>query len=182
MTLCIYVQYVLCIGIVRNDTVSGDPVFTVPVLGGGTLCYDIRGKPNISLNLVSDKCTSVTAEYEAMDVPENGNVISAIGIRAVGFSGICHNIEVRRNGDNPVITLVDDTDISGGLFERNGIRVRVFSSRVRVSVPNCDLIDLIMWVTKEDVNGQTMLRFQISRGYNLAPTSHGLIGKTICIL
>ena len=170
------------VGIVRNDTVSGDPLFTVPVLGGGLLCYDIHGELNTYFNLVSDKCTSVTAEYEAMDVAENGNFISTIGIKAVGTGGRCHNIEVRSSGDNPVITLVDDTEISGGVYERNGVRVRVFTSRVRVSVPNCDLVDLIMWVTKENIDGQVMLRFQISRGYNLAPTSHGLIGRTICYL
>lgn len=161
-----------------NDTVIGDPLFTVPVLGGGELCYDINGKPGIFLNLLSDKCTSVNADYEPMDIAENGNIIRAIGIKAVDFQGNCKNIEVRMaptDGENPVIAFVDDIRISGS-FKQNGIKLRTYSDRVRISVPNCEYIDLVMWITREQVNRQGMLRLQISRGYNLAPTSHGLIG------
>lgn len=158
-----------------NDTVIGDPLFTVPVLGGGELCYDINGKPGIFLNLVSDKCTSVNAHYKSMDIAENGNIIRAIGIKAVDFQGNCKNIEVRMVPTDDVIAFVDDIRISGS-FNQNGIKLRTYSDRIRISVPNCEYIDLIMWVTREEVNRQGMLRLQVSRGYNLAPTSHGLIG------
>lgn len=161
-----------------NDTVIGDPLFTVPLLGGGELCYDINGKPGIFLNLVSDKCTSVNAEYEPMDTAENGNIIRAIGIKAVDFQGNCKIIEVRLvplDEENPVIAFVDDIRISGE-FKQNGIRLRTYSDRVRIAVPNCEYIDLIMWVTREEVNRERTLRLQVSRGYNLAPTSHGIIG------
>ena len=157
-----------------NDTVIGDPVFTVPLKDGSVLCYDIRGQPGSFLNLISDKCTSVNADYETMDIPENGNIMRAVGIRAVSQSGACHNIEVRINGT--LTTTVDDTEISG-VFVSGGVRVRAYSDRVRVSVPNCELVDLVLWVTRDVTNGQAMLRFQVSRGYNLSPTSHGLIGK-----
>ena len=160
-----------------NDTVSGDPVFIVPLMGGRELCYDVRGEPDIFLNLISDKCTSVTADYQAMDIVEDGNVIRALGIKAVGIGGTCHNIEIRMNDNNPVVTLVDDSEISG-IFESDGIRVRTYTDQVHISVPNCGVVNLIMWARREDVNGQSMLRFQVSRGYNLAPTSHGLIGRT----
>ena len=156
-----------------NDTVTGDPVFTVPLRGGGALCYDVHGQPGTFLNLVSDKCTSVNADYQPMDIAENGNIIRAIGIKAIDSSGHCRNIAVQSS--DPIATLVDGFEISG-VFVSDGIRVRTYSDRVRVSVPNCDLIDLVMWVTREVTNGQAMLRFQISRGNNLAPTSHGLIG------
>lgn len=175
---CYTAIYVLLSATVNNDTISGDPLFTVPVLGGSELCYDIRGEAGIFLNLVSDKCTSVNADYEPMDVAENGNIIRAVGIRAVGSDRNCHNIEVRMvpsDGDNSVTSFIDGTEISG-ILERDGIRLRAYSDRVRISVPNCEFIDLIMWVITEEENGQDMLRLQISRGYNLAPTSHGLIG------
>ena len=171
------------LGAVANDTVTGDPLFTVPLLGGGELCYDIRGKPGIVLNLVSDKCTSVNADYVAMDVAENGNFIRSIGVRAVGADGNCHNIEMRlapSGGENPIIVLINSVETSG-VIQMDGIRIRTYSDRVRISVPNCELISLIMWAAKEEVNGQSMLRFQISRGYNLAPTSHGLIGRDTII-
>ena len=148
----------------------------MPLKGGSALCYDIRGQPGSFLNLISDKCTSVNADYEAMEIPENGNIMRAIGIRAVGFGGSCHNIEVRIN--NTLKTTVDGSIISG-VFESNGVRVRTYQDRVRVSVPNCDLVDLILWLTRDVTNGQAMLHFQVSRGYNLSPTSHGLIGKNI---
>ena len=159
-----------------NDTVIGDPVFTVPLKGGGALCYDIRGQPGSYLNLISDKCTSVNADYEAMDIPENGNIMRAIGIRAVSLSGACHDIKVRIN--DTLTTTVDNFEISS-VFVSDGVRVRAYLDRVRVSVPNCDLVDLIMWIARDVTNGQAMLRFQVSRGYNLSPTSHGLIGKEI---
>ena len=156
-----------------NDTVTGDPVFTVPIWSGGALCYDVRGQPGIFLNLISDKCTSVNAEYQAMNIAENGNIIRSIGIKAVGSGGNCFNITVQDS--DPITTLINNFEISG-IFESEGIRVRTYSERVRVSVPNCELIDLVMWITREVTNGQSLLRFQISRGYNLAPTSHGLLG------
>ena len=159
-----------------NDTVIGDPVFTVPVKGGSVLCYDVRGEPGTFLNLISDKCTSVNADYEAMDTPENGNIMKAIGIRAVGTGGACHNVGVRM--DKTIVTTTLDGSVVSGRFEMDGVKVRTYSDRVRVSVPNCELVDLIMWVVREVTETQAMLRFQVSRGYNLSPTSHGLIGKT----
>ena len=153
-----------------------DPLFTAPVLGGGQLCYEIHGKPDIILNLVSDKCTSVNAEYVAMDVAENGNIISSIGVRAIDSDGSCHNIEVRLGTSSPLESLVDGTLVSG-VIELDGIRVRTRSDRVRIAVTNCELVDLVMWVMHMEMNGQNMLKFVISRGFNLAPTSHGLIGE-----
>ena len=167
------------LGSTTNDTVIGDPVFTVPLTGGGVLCYDIKGQPGTFLNLISDKCTSVTADYEAMDIAENGNIIRAIGIRAVSSSGVCHNIKVRIN--NTITTTVDGSGVSG-VFKSGGVRVRTYVDRVRVSVPNCELVDLVMWLVRDVSNRQAMLRFQVSRGYNLSPTSHGLIGNDILML
>lgn len=164
-----------------NDSVVADPLFTAPVLGGGQLCYEIHGEPNIILNLVSDKCTSVNANYASMNIASDGNIISAIGIKAADTNGNCHNIEVRLTPpeiNSPLSVHVDGVDLSG-IFQVDGVRVRTYTNRVRVSVPNCELIDLVMWVLHMKVNDQDMLKFVISRGVNLAPTSHGLIGKIL---
>ena len=167
------------VGSLRNDTVIADPLFTAPILGGGQLCYEIHGQPGRVFNLVSDKCTSVSADYEPMDIPENGNIIRAIGVKAVGASSTCHNIEVHLTGQSdPLNALVDNVQVTG-ITQLDGIRVRRFSDRVRMSVPNCEYLDLVMWVMYEQIDGQRMLKFVISRGYNLAPTSHGLIGKEV---
>lgn len=156
-----------------------DPLFTAPILGGGQLCYEIHGKPNIILNLVSDKCTSVNANYASMNIASDGNIIRAIGIKAADSDRNCHNIEVRLTPpevDSPISVHIDDNEVSG-VVQVDKVRVRTYTNRVRVSVPNCELIDLVMWVLHMKVNDQDMLKFVISRGVNLAPTSHGLIGK-----
>ena len=49
-------------------------------------------------------------------------------------------------------------------------------NRVRISIPNCDNVNLVMWVTCE--RDPDMIRFQIARGLSLLPTSHGLLGTS----
>lgn len=62
-------------------------------------------------------------------------------------------------------------------YRSSGVSVSKYRQRVRVSVPNCDNVQLVMWVECEEVAGQEMLKFIISRGVNLQPTSHGLLGS-----
>ena len=60
-------------------------------------------------------------------------------------------------------------------FYSNGIRVRRLLNRVRISVPNCENKNLVMMVTCQN-RPEPMIRFDIMRGLNLKPTSHGLLG------
>ena len=54
-------------------------------------------------------------------------------------------------------------------------------SQVRLSVPNCESEQLVMWVLCEEINGQKMIDFVVSsRGINFSPSSRGLVGKSIC--
>ena len=162
-----------------NDTVVADPLFTAPVMGGSQFCYEIHGKADTIFNLVSDRCTLVNARYIPMNVAENGNIIGAIGIRAADSDGNCHNIEVRLSGpgsSSPMEVLVDGAVVSG-VTQTDGVRIRAYSDRIRISVPNCELVDLVMWVMHMEIGGQDMLKYVIMRGCNLAPTSHGLVGK-----
>ena len=170
----------------------GDPLFTVPIYDrNGTtpdtdgdnpsLCYEIHGNASETFNLVSDECTSVNALYSSMDNPDRGNIISSVGVKAVNNLRQCVNIAVSiESGCHP--------EIGGTFMDRYnfaGISVRRFGQKVKISVPNCENTELVMWVLCENITdqneniiGQEMIRFLISRGVNLRPTSHGLLGKS----
>ena len=112
--------------------------------------------------------------------PDHGNIISAIGIRASGDSDQCHLINiVQDQSTGHCRTMVNNTMLSvGGSYERYGISVRQrMATRVRIGVPNCERVPLIMWVTCQNMSGELMMRFDISRAVNLRPSSHGLLGE-----
>ena len=173
-------------GLLNNDTVIGDPLFTVPLndRSGSTpgsvppaLCFEIHGAANQTFNLVSDVCTSVNAHYAAMNIPENGNIIDVIGIRAVNNLGWCVDVRVSLAGNCTPVVSEGNRTFSTSRYRSGGISVSKHRDRVRVSVPNCDNVQLVMWVECEEVRRQNMVKFIISRGVNLRPTSHGLLGK-----
>ena len=161
-----------------NDTITGDPLYEVPVIideEGNKLflCYEVRGQANQHYNLISDTCVSVNALYSPMIIPTEGNIIGKIGVLAQDNDGTCHQIEAdlegctaRVNGD--VVTM----------YSQSGINVRRRTNRIRIAVPNCETQDLVMWVICEVQRGQPMIKFVVSRGFNLSPTSHGLVGKS----
>ena len=173
-------------GLLNNDTVIGDPLFTVPLYdrSGSTpgslppaLCFEIHGAANRTFNLVSDMCTSVNAQYAPMNIPENGNIIDAIGIRAVNSLGWCLDVGVSLASNCTPVVSEGNRTFSTSRYRSGGISVSKYRDRVRISVPNCENVQLVMWVECEEVRGQKMVKFIISRGVNLRPTSHGLLGK-----
>ncbi len=164
----------------------GDPVFTVPYLTPPgqpkrNLCYEVHGRPDTNFNLISDACVSVNALFSGVVVNDDAlNIISSIGIKAQDNDGNCRDIRVDLDqcsvstgmSGAPLI-LMDEPE-----FSQSGISIRRrMTDRVRVSVPNCDNVQLIMWVVCERGAPVDMIRFHISRGLNLRPTSHGLLGK-----
>ena len=163
-----------------NDSVIGDPQFTVslPVNGSRHMCYEVHGVAGQFFNLISDTCTSVNALFAAMPGNVRINRMSSIGIHAVTTatpSGSCADIQI--DLENCTATL-NGASIDGSTII-NDIRVRKFGNRWRVSVPNCERPSAVMWITCQ--RNPDMLRFDIARGSNLRPTSHGLLGKyTIC--
>lgn len=173
-----YLLFATFAGTVRNDTVIGDPLYTVPVSVSGnpddySLCFEVHGKSNTTFNFISDISVSVNAHYVALG---ELNIIGAIGVRAEDDAGECRNIQVDLDGCS-LSTGSDDTLTSTNVFSINGIYARrVQSDRVRISVPNGDGLRLVMWVVCE-TTPLNMIRFQISRGVDLTPTSHGLLGK-----
>ncbi|XP_065884189.1 uncharacterized protein [Dysidea avara] len=173
-----------------NDTVIGDPLYEVPlnqlpnVTDVTSLCYEIHGEAGKIFNLVSDGCVQVNAEYSAMDIPENGNIISKIGVAATDTDGDCIEIEVDVDDCVPV---VNGVPYSTTRYNSNGVTARLRSgrnTRAVIDVPNCDdsilgpLVDnLKFWVVCQDIGGQKMIKFQVMRGNNLHPDAHGLIGQ-----
>ena len=186
-----------------NDTVTGDPLMTVPILTDEnvmsdsnveSLCYEVHGEANAYFNLITDKCTSVNAFYEEA-VPSNANidlnVVTKIGVRAVGRGeNFCVDIKVDLL---LCTTLVSDMEVDGS-YHVDGITVTHYasSSRVRISVPNCGETMLVMWVfcrtghIQDPVSFEyhyiNFLRFVVMRGLNLNLESHGLIGMLIIIV
>ena len=175
-----------------NDSVVGDPLYSVPLytplthlFGAGSsqvaLCYEVHGQENIYYNLVSDRGVSVNAHY--LKVNTYLNVIDQVTIRAVDSAGSTSDIRVDLAG---CASYVNST--ATAVYQSNGIMVRQYSDRVRVSVPNCgrNSIQLVMWVVCQNntltdpVTGNSiatpMIKFVVARGLNLNPESHGLIG------
>lgn len=171
--LIVVVYYFAGDEIIVNDTIIGDPLFTVTLPDiSEYMCYEVRGEAGAHLNLISDTCTSVNALYGP--VPDNPtlNRMSEIGIRAgkTSESGSdCDLIKISIdtcsatiNNDN-IILMADSGDIS----------IRRFGNRWRVAVPNCQRLGVVMWITCAG----SMLRFDIARGSGLASSSHGLLGE-----
>ena len=180
----------LLAGTIRNDTVIGDPLYAAPVYSEDgkeySLCYEVFGRSNSTLNLVSDTCVSVNARYSPMNNPEEGNIISSIGVRAKGMAdNSCHNICVDLDGCSATVESPGNDPVSLNnmqSMQQDGISVRKYPSRVRIAAPNCENVMLVMWVICEMAprNNQDMIKFVIARGVNLRASSHGLLGKIIC--
>ena len=177
-----------------NDTVIGDPLFTVPVfvpdlesLGIGldriSLCYELHGQSDEWFNLVTDECTSVNAHY--INTASRLNVINQIAIRAADVAGNCREILVIREG---CTVELDGVPLNrSARFNENDIKIKRYPQRVRVTVPNCDEQRLIMWITCETTSQETTpgdtitidsIRFDVMRGLNFGHRdSHGIIGN-----
>ena len=150
------------------------------------LCFEVHGADDAYFNLVSDACVSVNAHYIQVRPEDNINVIDSIHVRAVGNDGICRNIEVSLDQCSASVD-----DVSVDMYSSAGISVRRFRNRVRIVVPNCQDIDLVMWVfclnntfwSREDADGNEvtfeaeMIRFVIARGFDLDERSHGILGN-----
>ena len=150
------------------------------------LCFEIHGRADEYFNLVSDSCVSVNAHYQRANPQLSSNIIDEITVRAAGLDGICRNIVVRVGNCQASIdgSVLDETYTSAG------ISVRMYRNRVRISAPNCQDLDLVMWVFCEQtelrdpelgepdiVVNVSMIHFVIARGFNIRESAHGLLGK-----
>ena len=182
-----------------NDTLTGDPLMTVPIRDDpnvqqgdpvSSLCYEVHGESNQFFNLISDGCTSVNAYYEKAETNSSNidlNVVTQIGVTAVGNSGVCTNITVNLEGQCEA--LVNGGPPASGIVDGIHVKRYASSSRVRISVPNCGDTMLVMWVFCKsgqvedpvtwDYFPVNFIRYVVMRGLNLNEKSHGLIGKLV---
>ncbi|ORU93487.1 MAG: hypothetical protein A6F71_08955 [Cycloclasticus sp. symbiont of Poecilosclerida sp. M] len=153
-----------------------------------SLCYEIHGEPGAWFNLVTDECTTVNAQYVSLS--ESLNVIDEIGVRAVNDDDECVNIRV--NVDQCSAEVNDVALSLNQRYSSAGISVRRYNNRVRISVPNCNELTLVMWVICEtrtlenpddpgtDLTGD-MIKFVVMRGLNFGHReAHGLLGELCC--
>lgn len=163
----------------RNDTVVSDPLLTIPLLLPGniddrfasaSLCLEFHGLNNTFFNYISDECVSVNVHYTAVDALTN--IIDGMGVVAMG-NNRCHLLEVALQG----CAAFYDNETVVGVVQDDGITVTRSGRHVRMSVPNCDGTDLVMWAICQNVAGQGLLKVVVSRGLNLRPTSHGVLGE-----
>ena len=133
---------------------------------------------------MTDKCATVNAHYT--DLTSYLNVIDQIGVRAVDDNDRCRNIKVDVEG---CTTSIDGNPLSTGhRYSSGGISVRKYSNRVRISVPNCNELLLVMWMICEtrtleysfnEVTGD-MIKFVVMRGLNFGHRlAHGLLGECV---
>ena len=185
-----------------NDTLTGDPLLTVPIVtpqdnGSSTnnapsLCYEVHGKANEYFNLISDECTTVNAYYETAQTNSTNidiNVVTRIGVRTVGDCGTCTNIEVDLDSCTASIDEVQILSMTSVVTDGIRLRWNANGSRVRIAVPNCADTMLVMWVfctsgrVEDPVTWEyfsiNFIRFVVMRGLNLNEFAHGLIGNTI---
>ena len=105
-----------------------------------SLCYEIHGKSEQWFNLVTDDCVSVNTRY-AMLSPRL-NIMDAIAVRAADEVNQCVNIRV----DVAECTAMAGSNSLNVIskYELNGIMVKRYRNRVRISVPNCQDLTLVM--------------------------------------
>ncbi len=183
-----------------NDTATGDPVMTVPLYVRNStafpqlqdnqlmyLCFEVHGENDSYFNLVSDSCVSVNGHYIQPHPQLGYNIINAISVVAPDLLQACHNISVSASDCSASI----DGTILDSNYARDGISVRLYRNRVRIGVPNCQNIDLVMWVFcdqgvfvgdpdfgEPDITITVpMIRFVIARGFNIRESAHGLLGE-----
>lgn len=162
-----------------------DSYFTVPILvspeqlkamnlSSLSLCYQIFGRSNQWFNYITDECTLVNAHYS--ELTETTTMIDQIGVRAVDKKNQCLNVRVD----------VDQcsAEVNGSpvtRYSRNGISVKKYSKRVRISVPNCNELTVVMWaICQQRFGSRTSeeIKFVVLRGLNSGHRpAHGLIGK-----
>ena len=135
------------------------------------MCYEVHGYAGKYFNLVSDTCLSVNAWFTQLPSNEKINRMSEIGILAKNTANDCVEIKIDVNGCTGSLVGLGNLTST---YQENGVNIRSYPRRWRVSVPNCGSMQTVMWIFCDNTD---MLRFHIARGFNLAPTSHGLLGE-----
>ena len=136
-----------------------------------SLCYEVQGQVNQTFNLISDTCVSVNALYSP--TTSEGTSISKIGVLAKDNGGRCQEIEV----DLAECEVRVNGQVVKSTYKQDGVDVRHRSNgRVRIAVPNCKDVSVVMWLYCNGTEEQPIFPFEITKGNSLGNTSHGLVG------
>lgn len=157
-----------------DDSVIADPQFTVslPDDSGSSLCYEVHGQSDHHFNLISDICLSVNALFTSASPRRNR--MSRIGIRAVAKDGSgCLDIEINATCSAGMFSGGLAAEVGDGVVI-GGVYLTRRGNDWRISVPNCGEHNVVMRVRCREEQG---LSLAVTRGENLQPTSHGLLGK-----
>ena len=138
-----------------------------------SLCYEVRGTPRKTFNLISTKCTSVNVRYVSLNNDKYKTIINRVGIRTVNDDGKCTNIQV--NVDCSV--RFNGHILSSNITEKN-ISIELFSNSVLVSLPNCGKqIDIYFFCHHISDDNTPVMNMTITRNYIDQDITHGLIGR-----
>ena len=148
-------------------------------------CYEIHGDSGQWFNLLTDECVNVNNHYVALS--ERVNVMNNIGVRSVENDNQCMNIGVDVNECAATLNGANLTSIER--YSAAGVNVRRYMNRVRISIPNCAELTLLMWVICErrtfDDSGQPgtditadIIKFVVMKSLNFGHRrAHGLLGS-----
>ena len=149
-----------------------------------SLCYEIHGAEDQWFNLVTDNCVSVNTQYT--DLTRRLNIMDSVAVRAVDEANRCVNIRVDVDQCSATVGSMSLNVLSK--YQMNGIMVKRYSNRVRITVPNCQDLTLVMWVMCENRSLENpdqlgtmltskMIKFVVMRGLNFGSReAHGLLG------
>ena len=120
------------------------------------MCYEVHGYAGKYFNLVSDRCLSVNAWFTQLPNNNRINRMSEIGLLAMNDNNEC--LEIKIDVNNCTGTL-GGTEITSN-YNSNGVTIRSYVRRWRVSVPNCHPMQAVMYVYYDAMD---MLRFHLPR-------------------
>lgn len=169
-----------------TDTVADAPLMSVSLLVDPfelgftdyrhliSLCYEVRGTPRQTFNLISTKCTSVNARYVSLNNDKYETIINRVGIRAVNGDGRCQNIQVNKDCS----VRFNGQVLSSNITEKN-ISIELFANSVLVSVPDCGKeIAFYFFCHRISDDNTRVMNMTITRNYIDQEITHGLIGRT----
>jgi len=186
MTYCNLFNFTVMSPITLTDAVifHNDPLYEVPVTHTPegmdptitSLCYQIHGESNSYYNLISDTCVQVNVLYAAFSTT-TANYIKAVGILSHDSEGNCAKIELQTKRCKLTI---DDGILSGSYSQNNIEVVSTGRQSYEITLPNCkatqgDNLKFILACKK--FGQQKVIQFSITRGGELRPSAHGLVGE-----
>lgn len=171
-----------------DDKLTQSNVLTAPLLleeavqgdfgrNNISLCYQVHGNPGTFFSLISDVCVSVNVHYQMQSASPAETYISDVGIIGVDDSDTCVRVEVSASDCEVKV----NNEITQANYDLNGLTVTRITDGVQLSLPNCELRDIIITVMCSPLyySKQQKLELFLSRMLNFQATSHGLLGKEL---